>query len=221
MKSKFFLTFFLIVCSLNLIIGQQLNIDSLKSVLDTVWDTDQGYRFKLIDLQKNGKIGSDEYKDLILTIKEADTINLRIVTKIIDKYGWLGSDVIGFKGNQVLFLVIQHADLITQEKYLPIIQRAAKEGKTLLSNLAILEDRVALRQGKRQIYGSQILLDPKTGNKYVQPIEDLENVDKRRSEVGLPTMNEYLQQSFQMKWDTEEYKKNLPIVEELMKGKKK
>jgi len=146
---------------------------------------------------------------------------LRIVTKIIDKYGWLGSDVIGFKGNQVLFLVIQHADLITQEKYLPIIQRAAKEGKTLLSNLAILEDRVALRQGKRQIYGSQILLDPKTGNKYVQPIEDLENVDKRRSEVGLPTMNEYLQQSFQMKWDTEEYKKNLPIVEELMKGKKK
>jgi hypothetical protein len=34
-------------------------------------------------------------------------------------------------------------------------------------------------------------------------------------------MNEYLQQSFQMKWDTEEYKKNLPIVEELMKGKKK
>jgi hypothetical protein len=221
MKTKFFLTFFLIVCSLNLIIGQQPNIDSLKSVLDTVWDTDQGSRFKLIDLQKNGKIGSDEYKDLILTIKEADTINLRIVTKIIDKYGWLGSDVIGFKGNQVLFLVIQHADLITQEKYLPIIQRAAKEGKTLLSNLAILEDRVALRQGKRQIYGSQILLDPKTGNKYVQPIENLENVDKKRSEVGLPTMNEYLQQSFQMKWDTEEYKKNLPIVEELMKGKKK
>jgi hypothetical protein len=221
MKSKLFLTFFLIVCSLNLIIGQQLNIDSLKSVLDTVWDTDQGYRFKLIDLQKNGKIGSDEYKNLILTIKEADTINLRIVTTIIDKYGWLGSDVIGFKGNQVLFLVIQHADLITQEKYLPIIQRAAKEGKTLLSNLAILEDRVALRQGKRQIYGSQILIDPKTGNKYVQPIEDLENVDKKRSEVGLPTMNEYLQQSFQMKWDTVEYKKNLPIVGELMKDKKK
>ena len=221
MRNKLILTTFFIVCSFNLIVGQQLNFDSLKTVLDTVWKTDQEYRLKLMDLMKNGKTESEDFKNLILAIKKSDTINLKIVTNIIDEHGWLGSDQIGFNGNQVLFTVIQHADIITQEKYLPIIRKAAKEGKTLISNLAILEDRIALRQGKRQIYGSQIWIDSKTGNKYIQPIEDPENVDKKRSEVGLQSMNEYLNQFFQINWDIEEYKKNLPIVEELTKDKKK
>jgi len=220
MKHKLILTITLIACSINLLNGQKLNIDSLKTVLDTVWKTDQGYRFKLIDLQKSGKNESADYKNLILSIKKTDTINLKIVTTIIDKYGWLGPDDIGFNGSQALFIVIQHADLATQEKYLPIIRKAAKQGKTLPSNLAILEDRIALRQGKKQIYGSQIWIDSKTGKKYIQPIEDPENVDKRRLEVGLPTMNEYLQQFFQINWDIEEYRKNLPFVEEFIKMKK-
>ncbi len=36
---------------------------------------------------------------------------------------------------------LQHADLPTQEKYLPMIRQAEKDGKTLSSNLALLEDR--------------------------------------------------------------------------------
>jgi hypothetical protein len=221
MKLKLILSGVFIVCSLYSSIGQKLNTDSLKVLLDSVWITDQGYRFKQMELQKKGETESEEYKKLILAIKKTDTINIKIITTIIDKYGWLGAEVIGDQGNQVLFTVIQHANLATQEKYLPIIREAAKEGKTLTSNLAILEDRIALRQGKKQIYGSQVWLDTKTGNIYVQPMEDPENVDKRRIEVGLPIMDEYLQQSFQIKWNIEEYKKNLPIVEELIKNKKK
>ncbi len=221
MKLKLILSLVFIIIFKPITFGQKFNADSLKLLLDSVWQTDQGYRFKLIELQKNGQTESEAYKKLNLSIKKADTINLKIVTTIIDKYGWLGADDVGFNGSQVLFTVIQHADLITQEKYLPIIREAVKEGKTLASNLAILEDRVALRLGKKQIYGSQVWLDLKTGNKYVQPLEDPENVDKRRIEVGLSSMNEYLQESFQMKWDVEEYKKNLPIVEELIKNKKK
>jgi hypothetical protein len=174
-----------------------------------------------MEMQKKGETETEEYKKLILAIKKRDSINIKIITTIIDKYGWLGAEDIGDQGNQVLFTVIQHANLVTQEKYLPIIREAAKEGRTLTSNLAILEDRIALRQGKKQIYGSQVWLDTKTGNIYVQPMEDPENVDKRRIEVGLPIMDEYLQQSFQIKWNIEEYKKNLPIVEELIKNKKK
>jgi hypothetical protein len=221
MNIKSILSVSFMICSLTGLFGQQLNVDSLKSVMDKVWKSDQDLRFELIDLQKKGKMETPEYRDLVVAIKKADTLNLEIVTSIIDKQGWLGPDEIGFKGSQALFLVIQHADLPTQEKYLPIIREAAKQGKTLASNLAILEDRVALRQGKKQIYGSQVWIDSKTGKKFVQPLEDPENVDKRRAEVGLPTMNEYLQESFQIKWDLNEYRSNLPIFEELKKNSKK
>jgi hypothetical protein len=112
-----------------------------------------------------------------------------------------------------LFLVIQHADQKTQEKYLPMMRAAVKNGKAQGSSLALLEDRVALGQGKRQIYGSQIGRDPDTQLYYVSPLEDPDNVDKRRAEVGLGTLAEYVNR-WQIKWDVEQYKKDLPKLEE-------
>ena len=67
-------------------------------------------------------------------------------------------------------MVIQHADLKTQQKYLPIMRDAVSKGKANVGSLALLEDRVALGMGKSQIYGSQIMQDA-TG-KYLQPLID-------------------------------------------------
>ncbi|PZP40871.1 MAG: hypothetical protein DI598_18930 [Pseudopedobacter saltans] len=133
----------------------------------------------------------------------------------MDTKGWLGADKIGKKGNQTLFLVIQHSDKATQEKYLPMMREAVKEGKAQPDNLALLEDRVALKQGKPQIYGSQVGSDS-TGKYFVFPLLDPENVDKRRAEVGLPPLSDYLSY-WQATWDIADYKKNLPYYEKLQK----
>ncbi|MEZ5038583.1 MAG: DUF6624 domain-containing protein [Saprospiraceae bacterium] len=69
--------------------------------------------------------------------------------------GWLGADVIGNQGNSTLFLVIQHADIETQEKYLPMMRDAVSKGNARASSLALLEDRVALRKGEKQIFSTQ------------------------------------------------------------------
>jgi hypothetical protein len=118
-------------------------------------------------------------------------LNLIAVSKILDEKGWLGVDEVGETGNSTLFLVIQHADLETQLKYLPMMRKAAKEGKAELSSLALLEDRVALRQGKKQIYGSQIGWDSVSGKYYVLPLENPEKVDERRAQMNLPPLNDY------------------------------
>lgn len=120
-----------------------------------------------------------------------DSVNLLKVTRILDKYGWLGPDVIGWQGGTALFLVIQHADLKVQEKYLPIMREAVKVGKMNSGSLALLEDRVALRQGKKQIYGSQIEKNAK-GDWVVSPIEDEINVNERRKSVGLEPLEDYV-----------------------------
>ena len=78
-------------------------------------------------------------------INEKDSINLIKIKKILDERGWLGADIIGGQGNSTLFLVIQHSDLETQLKYLPMMREAVKNGNANAISLAILEDRVALR----------------------------------------------------------------------------
>ena len=127
--------------------------------LDSIYKEDQQSRLKLA----NFKSGTPEADSLWKVIREKDRSDLVNVEQILDKYGWLGPQNVGINASQALFLVIQHADLPTQEKYLPVIRQAVKDGKTLPSNLALMEDRVAMRQGKPQIYGSQLFTDKKTG----------------------------------------------------------
>ncbi len=116
-----------------------------------------------------------------------------------------------------LFLIIQHADLATQEKYLPMITEAVKIGKANPGDLALLEDRIAIRQGKMQIYGIQIGRDPEDPELYyILPLQDPDNVDKRRTEVGLQPISEYVHQ-WQIKWNIEQYKKDLPKTQEKSK----
>ena len=184
----------------------------LVAKLDSIHYDDQTYRYQAQEFQKKYGWDSKELKDVHAILRTKDSINLIQVTAILDKYGWLGSDIIGDAGNNTLFLVIQHSDLKTQEKYLPMLKEAVKNGKASGVGLAMLEDRIEMRNGRKQIYGSQIGIDLITKDYYVVALVDPENVDKRRASVGLPTMEMYLT-NWNLKWDLEQYKKDLPKLE--------
>ena len=190
---------------------------SLITILDAVYREDQQARMDLDSIGKKYGWKSEKMKAQWEIANRKDSINLKKVKKILDERGWLGADVIGYYGNLTLFLVIQHADFATLEKYLPMMREAVKKGNAMASNLALLEDRVAIWKGGKQIYGSQIAQNMVTGEPYVLPLIDPDNVDKRRAEVGLPPMQDYLNH-FGMVWDVKEYKKKLS--EEEVKQKK-
>ena len=159
--------------------------------LDTIFYEDQHNRNKIPEMESKYGSQSKEYLKLLESINEKDSLNLIQVKSILNSYGWLGTDVVGERGNSTLFLVIQHADLKTQEKYLPMMQKAVKMGNARASDLALLEDRVALLNGKKQIYGSQVIQDSITGKNKFAPIEDPINVNKRRLSVGLEPIEVY------------------------------
>ncbi len=184
----------------------------LVATLDSIYINDQGYRQQIDSFQKKYGWESKEMQGLFQQIHNADSVNQIKVRKILDERGWLGEDIVSKQGNQTLFLVIQHADLDVQLKYLPMMMEAAAKGKANRASLAMLEDRIAIRQGKRQLYGSQIGRDETTGKYYVLPLEDPDNVDKRRAEVGLGTLQHYVSM-WQIIWNAEEYKKLLPSLE--------
>ena len=191
----------------------EVNFDKeLVAILDTIHQEDQKYRMQLDETEKKYGRESNELNGLWEIIHEKDADNLLLIKKILDENGWLGPDIIGRQGNLTLFLVIQHSDIETQVKYLPMMREAVKNENASPANLALLEDRVALRQGKRQIYGSQIGRDPETGEYYVSPLIDPENVDKRRAEVGLGTIADYISH-WGMTWDIDKHKERTAKIE--------
>ena len=184
----------------------------LVAILDSVFFDDQNYREQFFKTQKKYGFGSKECKAIVKIIHKKDSDNIFKLNKILDEHGWPGPEVIGNQGTATLWMVIQHSDLKTQEKYLPMIREASKKGYINQDKLALLEDRVALRQEKKQIYGTQTGRDSLTGEKYVKPLEDPDNVDKRRAEIGIGKLEDYL--SLQgIKWDIKEYKKKLLEIE--------
>lgn len=185
----------------------------LQAKLLAIFDDDQSIRQEYIAAEKEFGHQSQQTDSLGKIMMFRDSINLIKVTEILDEYGWVGADIVGGQANQTLFLVIQHSDLKTQQKYLPMMREAVRNNKASSNALALLEDRVALGEGRRQIYGSQIGFDNESNKSYVLPLEDPDNVDKRRAEVGLGPLSEYVMR-WEIIWDVEEYKKKLPELEE-------
>jgi hypothetical protein len=193
--------------------GKQKVYDSLARQLAVIGYDDEKYRNQLefVAAQYGGV--SPEMKELLKKMQQADSINFIKVSNIVDTHGWLGSDAIGSEGNVTLFMVVQHATLEGQEKYLPVLREAVKKGRAKPGNLALLEDRVALKKGGKQIYGSQISWNMKTNEYYVMPLEDPDNVDKRRASVGLAPLAQYVMGCCNLVWDVERYKKEMLIRE--------
>lgn len=129
-------------------------------------------------------------KDSAEYMKYIDSTNLIQIEKLLNEHGWLGRSVVGDTGNSAIFLVIQHSNLQTQLKYIPLLQKSVEIGGSRPSNLALMQDRILMRQGKKQIYGSQVVMN-KTGGQEFYPIEDEKNVNLRRAKIGMQPLEEY------------------------------
>ena len=203
--------------------GQDKNYKEIIDQLLIVDNDDSKYRIQIQDLGEKYGLFSKEVDAVWLLMNKTDSINQVIVKSILDKYGWLGISKIGNQCNSTLYRVIQHSGLNIQEKYLPLIREAVKNKEAKPRDLATLEDRVALRQGKKQVYGTQVGQDKKSLKYYISPLEDPDNVDNRREEVGLEPLSKVLESYFEtwhLKWDVEQYKKDLPTIMEIYKPTK-
>lgn len=196
---------------------REANYDKpLQAELLAILDDDQNIRRQFIEAEKQYGFKDPRTDSLLQIMIKQDKINLEKVTAILDKHGWVGPDKVGGQASQALFLVIQHSELAVQQKYLPMMREAVQMKKASGSSLALLEDRVALGEGRKQTYGSQIGFDESTNKYYVLPLEDPDRVDQRRASVGLGPLADYVKR-WGITWDVEAYKKQLPEIEALQK----
>lgn len=123
---------------------------------------------------------------------DVDAKNLVRIREIIDEHGFPSAALVGSDGVAAAWLLVQHADdVVLQEQVLAAISppNAIPQGING-EKIALLTDRVLLRQGKSQRYGSQFIKG-KNGPE-PSPIEDEANVEARRAQMGMMPLADYV-----------------------------
>jgi len=121
-----------------------------------------------------------------------DTKNQARLAAIVAEHGWPGAKLVGLAAADAAFLIVQHAELAYQKKYLPLLEAAVARRDALPPWAAMLKDRVLVGDGKPQIYGTQVHMPPGATKWQLRPIADEARVDERRASVGLEPLVEYL-----------------------------
>ena len=126
--------------------------------------------------------------------EQLDRKNQARLAEIVETHGWPGAALAGLGGADAAFLIVQHAPLDYQKKYLPMLEAAVARHDALPHWAAMLKDRVLMGDGKPQIYGTQVRIVPGATTFQLHPIEDEARVDERRARVGLGPLADYLKE---------------------------
>ena len=159
----------------------------IKKQLIEMAKVDQDVQMALIDL-KTEKEKINQYKKQDSVFKN----HTNIIKILFDKYGFLGYDKIDKEGSEAFWILVQHADhdTIFQNQVLKKMKIEVLKNNASAKNYAYLQDRILINSGENQIYGTQL----EYKGLWVVPkkLQDSSNVNKRRKEIGLKSIEKYL-----------------------------
>jgi hypothetical protein len=157
-----------------------IDCNNKQEILQSVFEKDQGMR----------KAGQ--------SIDPAiDHENLEIIVSFLEKCGIPTLDEVNDVQMAAIWAVLQHSNNKYRKMYLPLLEKAADNGDMKWSTIALIKDRVLMDDGLPQVYGTQIL------NGELWTLTEPEYVDKRRAEVGLGPLKDYLKR-FNVTFDVEQ-----------------
>lgn len=167
-------------------------MQEIDATLCKIGKADQAARMAWVNFSV-GAMSQEQAVEYALQMERTDSTNLVTVKRILDTYGWPSG--LSEDANNAIFLVIDHSDLETMNKYLGVFQDAASRGILPMQDLVTLEDRILMDSGKPQFYGTQSRQISKNGKSqiYIWPVDNPDSLNERRASVGLSTIEEYLE----------------------------
>lgn len=122
---------------------------------------------------------------------EVHNQNAKKLERIVEEFGWPGISLVGDEGGEAAWLVLQHAigNPELQRRCLPLLKAAADTGEIPAFQVACLEDRICVFEGRLQRYGTQFDWD-ESGLMSPYPLQDPKRVDGYRQSVGLGPLSE-------------------------------
>lgn len=168
---------------------------ALQIELIKMYINDQSVRDNILS-EIISKYKLDEYELTKADAVSVDKMNRDRLKEIIREFGFPTRQLVGKDAMQGIFLIIQHSDMDTewQKEQLTSIERAVKQGDMDGQSYAYLYDRIKINSGEKQLYGTQFKnVDPVNRKVELADTEDVENLDRRRMEVGMMPIQMYEQ----------------------------
>lgn len=150
-------------------------------------NADLALRDKLV---KTGELGNG-YNEEMSAIHNSNAAALQEIIAVI---GYPSIAKVGKEASDAAWLVIQHA--IEQPEFmkncLNLLQKAVEQNEADPKSLAYLSDRIAVFEGKPQLYGTQFDWD-EHGELSPNLYDDLVKVNERRQAIGLNSLEDQTQ----------------------------
>ena len=159
----------------------------LRARLMDIAQSDQDIRHRFLNAYYAEPRNQALIDSLLSEMQRIDSVNQVRICDILDTRGFVGSDRVG-GACATFWLVIQHAPLELQKKYFTLFEQAAMRGDLSKENVAMMDDRIAMFEGRPQKYGSQIV------DGAVYELLDADKVDLWRQEMGMQPLDDYLLQ---------------------------
>ena len=133
------------------------SIEQTDSLLCELHECDQQIRHKLLSVQQAyiAEQRTELIDSIVMLVVEqdrADSLN-RVAVDSLLQNGW--PEGLSEQSNRTIWLIIDHADVEYQERYLPLIEQQAVRGTISPSDYATLLDRVNVRRQRPQRFGTQ------------------------------------------------------------------
>ncbi|MBW3466812.1 DUF6624 domain-containing protein [Arthrospiribacter ruber] len=161
-----------------------MDIRSAAEKIIALKNADMALRNRLIQSKQLHKAYNKEME--ALHIKNADQLN-----EIIESIGFPSMEKVGKEANEAAWLIIQHAISKPEfmRKCMALMGKQVKQTLEERRQIAYLMDRIAVFEGKPQLYGTQFDWDEK-GLLGPSPHDGLERVNKRRKSIGFNSLEE-------------------------------
>jgi hypothetical protein len=112
---------------------------------------------------------------------------------IVKAHGWPSTTLVGEDGAAAAWAIAQHADHDNAlcEAWLPQLREAVAAGEAIPFHYAALADRVLIRAGRPQRFGT-VLEAADTTWRPRSPIESIDDLESRRAGIGLEPLATYV-----------------------------
>lgn len=181
---KPFLILFIIFLTACSVANNKMDYSKIAKEIIALQDADLELRSKLL---KAGRM-NDGYNP---EMEKMHNRNAEKLDKIIDEIGYPTIEKVGKEANEAAWLVVQHS--IGKPKFMRkcavLLEKAVDENNANPRQLAYLTDRIAVFEGRPQLYGTNFDYD-ENGELSPQPFDDIEKVNERRKSIGLNSLEE-------------------------------
>lgn len=163
--------------------------EEIDSLLKVLLKRDQEVRIELAASRAVVDNNSEKIMSLGNKMEKMDDVNFILLSRIFDRIGWPSNRIFSDSAVNAAFYITLHNTHNDLSCLSIIIEKAFTLEEIDISHYAVLVDRILMRKGLSQKYGTHCRQN-RDGSKTHISLEDSVAVAKNRESIGLKTLNQ-------------------------------